>query len=102
MKKRGKRLSSSVLIVICLLASLALLGITNAASAVSTATITGRVTDTNDAVIAGAKVEATNIDTNITYAIETSNDGIYVFPNLSPGRYRVSVRKEGFRPITRQ
>src|SRR5947207_3363291 len=66
-----------------------------------TATVTGRVTDTSGGVIASAKVEATNVETNVPYAGETNADGLYSIPNLPPGNYRVVVQKFAFRTIVK-
>src|SRR5262245_476429 len=65
------------------------------------ASLTGRVTDPSGSVIVSATVEATNIDTNVTSLSETNSEGLFVIPNLSPGRYRVTVRKQGFQAIVK-
>jgi len=66
-----------------------------------TATLTGRVTDTSGAVIAGVTVEATNVETNLTYPGMTNEEGLYNIPNLPPGTYRVIVQKFAFRTIVK-
>src|SRR5262245_3402295 len=66
-----------------------------------TATLTGRVTDTSSAVIAGVKVEATNVETNVTFPGETNAEGLYTIPNLPHGTYRVIVQKFAFRTIVK-
>src|SRR5499426_244508 len=66
-----------------------------------TATLTGRVTDTSGAVIVGVKVEATNVETNVTFPGETNAEGLYTIPNLPPGTYRVIVQKFAFRTIVK-
>jgi hypothetical protein len=66
-----------------------------------TATLAGRVVDPNREVVTGAKVEATNEETNVTVSAETSADGRFVLPNLPTGRYRVTVQKEGFQTIVK-
>jgi hypothetical protein len=66
-----------------------------------TATLTGRVTDTSGGVIAGVKVEATNVDTNVTFPGETNEEGLYNIPNLPPGVYRVVVQKFAFRRVVK-
>lgn len=67
----------------------------------TSATITGRVTDSQGLVVPGAQVQATNILTNISYASETNEDGLYRISNLPPGEYRVIVQKEGFASIAK-
>ena len=66
-----------------------------------TATLTGRVTDTTGAVIAGVKVEATNVETNVMFPGETNAEGLYNIPNLPPGTYRVIVQKFAFRTVVK-
>ncbi len=66
-----------------------------------TATLTGRVTDVSGGVISGVKVEATNVETNVTLPGETNGEGLYNIPNLPPGTYRVIVGKFAFRTIVK-
>ena len=61
------------------------------AQAGAAASITGRVTDPAGAVIPGAAVVAVNIATGISNSTQTTSDGIYSFPNLTPGDYNVRV-----------
>src|SRR5262245_15343545 len=73
--------------------------VTNPLLAGPTATLTGRVTDTTGSVIAGVKVEATNVETNVVFPGETNQEGLYNIPNLPPGMYRVIVQKFAFRTV---
>src|SRR5215472_16711873 len=66
-----------------------------------TATLTGLLTDPSGGVIAGVKVEVTNVDTNVTFPSETNAEGLYNIPNLPPGTYRVIVSKFAFRTIVK-
>jgi hypothetical protein len=66
-----------------------------------TATLTGRVTDPSGAIIAGVKVEATNVETNVMFSGETNAEGRYHIPDLPPGTYRVIVRKFAFQTIVK-
>src|SRR6516164_8410694 len=66
-----------------------------------TATLTGRVTDPSGAVMAGVKVEAKNVETNVTYPGETNEQGLYNIPNLPPGTYRVTLQKSAFQTIVK-
>ncbi len=65
------------------------------------ATLSGRVTDANGAVIVGARVEATNTDMNVSTTTQSNREGLYVIPGLIPGHYRLTVTKEGFKTITK-
>ena len=62
----------------------------------TTGEISGVVTDPNNAVVQGANVTATNLDTNLSRTATTGDDGIYAFQLLPPGRYRVSATASGF------
>ena len=61
------------------------------------ATIQGLVTDAKRAVIPEASVTATNTETNVQRTAITGEAGIYVIPNLPPGRYLVQVVLPGFK-----
>ena len=58
--------------------------------------IEGLVTDQSGGVIANASVTLTNVDTNIRTIRQTSGTGLYVFDNVDPGNYSVSVELAGF------
>jgi carboxypeptidase family protein len=66
------------------------------------ATVTGRVTDPINAMIAGAEVEVTNLYTNIRYTGQTNREGSFVIPSLPPGPYRIEVKKSGFKTVVRE
>jgi hypothetical protein len=65
------------------------------------ATITGFVTDPAKALIAGAKVDVINMDTNIHYTATSNQEGSYTVPNLPPGPYRIEVEKPGFKTVVK-
>ncbi|MBI2688958.1 MAG: TonB-dependent receptor [Acidobacteria bacterium] len=67
----------------------------------STATLQGLISDSSGAAVPGAEVAITNSATNITRRFTTSDSGLYSFPLLPPGTYRVEVIKSGFKPATR-
>lgn len=62
-------------------------------------TISGVVRDPSSAVIVGAQVIIVNDATSVRYETETNSEGIYVAPNLLPGRYRIQVSKIGFKTL---
>src|SRR2546427_7942429 len=66
-----------------------------------TGTILGVVKDSSGAVIPGASVTITNIDTSLTRTGASTEDGSYRFPALPVGHYRLEVTKEGFSALTR-
>jgi hypothetical protein len=55
------------------------------------------VNDPSGAVITSATLQATNQDTNVTQSTRTNSVGLYTFPRLTPGRYRISVKSSGFK-----
>jgi Carboxypeptidase regulatory-like domain/TonB dependent receptor/TonB-dependent Receptor Plug Domain len=59
-------------------------------------TILGTVTDSQGAVVAGAKITAHNIATGLDRSTETSADGSYAIPELPIGSYKVTVSQSGF------
>jgi outer membrane receptor protein involved in Fe transport len=69
---------------------------------VRTAQLTGSVTDASAALIVGAEIRVSNADTGVVQETETNDAGLFVLPNLEPGRYSVLVRKEGFRASERK
>jgi len=71
------------------------------AFAISTATLTGRVTDSIGGVLVDAEVLATNLDINAAFPAKTNKLGLYRLPLLPSGNYRVIVRKYGFRTIVK-
>jgi Carboxypeptidase regulatory-like domain len=70
-----------------------------AAGQANRASITGTVTDTSGAVMAGVDVAARNVDTNVETTSVTNGDGIYLVPNLAPGTYALTFRRDGFKEI---
>src|SRR5215831_14656547 len=58
--------------------------------------IQGTVADPTTALIPGARIVATNLDTGVSREATTSEEGVYRIPSLSPGAYKVSASKEGF------
>lgn len=65
------------------------------------ATLSGTVSDPSGAVVANAVVQATNEETNVAQSTRTNSAGLYSFPNLAPGRYRLAVKNAGFRESVR-
>jgi len=59
-------------------------------------TIVGVVTDPSGAAVGGANVAIKNVDTGVERNISTNTDGLYVAPNLLPGKYEVRVDATGF------
>ncbi|HYZ83170.1 MAG TPA: TonB-dependent receptor [Bryobacteraceae bacterium] len=66
------------------------------------ATVTGRVLDATGAGVAGAKITATNNQTNVTAEATTTEAGDYTIPFLTPGTYTVRVEAPGFKSSLRE
>jgi hypothetical protein len=62
-----------------------------------TASISGTVTDPSGAVVAGASVTATNVETGIATSLTTNAQGFYSFQSLPLGNYTISVQQSGFK-----
>jgi hypothetical protein len=61
--------------------------------------ITGNVVDSQNAVLPGAEVSATHVDTGVVRETVTDSSGGFLFNDLRPGLYRVSISLVGFRPV---
>ncbi len=66
----------------------------------NTGTVLGTVTDSTGAVVPAAEVQLVGSDTSETRRFQTNQAGQYSFPNLPPGRYRVTVSHPGFATAT--
>lgn len=76
---------------------LAFLALTAACFAqTNTGSITGRIYDAAKGSIPAARVTITNLATNTQAIVTASEDGNYSAASLLPGRYKVTVEKEGF------
>src|SRR5918911_1107469 len=79
------------------LVSVLLLFTMSAFAQTTTGTIRGTVTDQAGAAVAGATVVAKNQATGVsTNEFKTTGEGIYVIPNLIPGKYDITVSSPGF------
>jgi hypothetical protein len=94
-----KKIISAILV--CLLTTF-LNPFAHAQTQITTGVIQGNVLDEQGAVVAGALVEAQNPETNFTKKLETGADGRFVFLQLQPGRYLVTVTKQGFTTVIQE
>jgi hypothetical protein len=60
-------------------------------------TITGIVADSSGAVVSGATVQVTNVETNVTTVWKTNGAGVYNATSLNPGIYNVHAEAKGFK-----
>ncbi len=64
-----------------------------------TATISGLITDSSGASIVGAEIQLRSVERGTFSDSRTNASGIYVLSGVSPGRYHLSVRKDGFKQV---
>lgn len=64
--------------------------------------ITGVVQDASNAIIPGAQVTLTNIDTGLVLQSKANNSGTYVFSPIKIGNYTVSATAPGFETTSQQ
>jgi hypothetical protein len=63
---------------------------------ITSGTIQGTVLDANNAAVPGALVTLRNTATNLTRDLATDEDGRFAALQLPPGRYTLTVSKQGF------
>ena len=85
--------TACVLLFVCLLASAPVLAQS------STGTVSGRLVDPSGAAIAGAEVRLINEATKDSRRAASNNDGDFVFLDVAPGTFTVSVQVTGFKRL---
>src|SRR6202167_1381584 len=90
------KLRSRVLRDLLMLALVLLAAIWSARAQSTFGSMRGTVADAAGAVIPGATVTAQSLDENGSRQTTTSNDGDFVFENLTAGHYKVTVHHDGF------
>src|SRR5262249_6709588 len=65
-----------------------------------TGSISGAITDWSSAVIPGVMVRAVNMDSGLTFDGRTDARGVYEFPNVKAGTYKLDVSLPGFKTET--
>lgn len=66
------------------------------------ATLSGRVVDPNGRAIAGAEVELRNPQTGAVLFAQTNDEGLYIIPEIPPGRYELKVSRVGFQSLVKK
>ena len=64
-----------------------------------TAQVTGRITDQAGAIVPGAQITVTNLATSVSRETVSNSEGYFTLPLLPPANYRVTIKKEGFKPV---
>ena len=66
------------------------------------ASLEGEIRDASGGAIAGATVTVTNLDMGYQQTQTASPMGLYKFSQLPPGRYKISVQRDGFATFEQQ
>ncbi|MHB1630300.1 MAG: TonB-dependent receptor domain-containing protein, partial [Bacilli bacterium] len=65
-----------------------------------TGAVRGTVTDPSGAVVPGAKVTATNVETGVATSTTSNRTGLYNFQFLSVGHYTITATAKGFSTVS--
>jgi hypothetical protein len=84
-------------IVVLVALSLALVWCIPAMGQVIKGSISGTVTDPQNAVVSGATVKATHSDTGAVYTTTSDSSGLFRFNLIPAGNYKVEVSSQGFK-----
>ena len=98
----GIRLLNYVFVCAFLLTAVSLCPRNLYAAQAGQAELTGTVTDETKAVVTGARVTLTEVETNQSFSAGTGESGVYIFTNLKPGHYDVAAEAPGFKKVIRQ
>jgi len=64
-----------------------------------TATVSGQIVDPSGLNITGAQVKLVDIDRGTSTSVATNSAGLYTFPSVRPGRYRMEIMAAGFKVV---
>jgi len=96
---KGLRLTQNVFLWAMSFVVLVAVGVSRLSAQAVTANISGSVTDSSGAVIAGATVVVTNTATGVTTTLTSNDQGRYNAPDLVVGPYEVRASKSGFQTV---
>ncbi len=94
----GDRFRRFAAILVAFATCVAFSGLASAQS--TSASVSGRITDSSGAALEGAEVILTNVDTEALQRTISNGEGFYSFPNVAPGNYLMSVHKQSFRSVS--
>src|SRR5262245_14805059 len=86
-----------VLLVVALACLVTLVPSAMFAQSAGTGTVAGTVTDPSGRAVVGATVTMSDITTNTARTATTNETGRYIFANVEPGTYNVTINATGFR-----
>jgi len=95
MKSSSYRSVLALAVVLCLL-------LAPAAAQDYRARIQGLVTDSTQAVVAGASVTLLNVNTGVRAVRQSNEAGLYLFDYVEPGSYTVTIEVAGFSKFTQE
>src|ERR1700685_959954 len=84
------------LCVVCLAVFMTMTATPAWTQSTATGTVSGQVTDSTNAVIAGVQIKLVDTATKDTLSTTTNGAGRYVYLNVPPGTYNLSFNKPGF------
>jgi len=85
---RGEALAARVVVFLVLLAA--------ACWSQSFTSLNGNIVDQSGAAVPGAVVEITNLETASQRSVVADNLGLFAFPQVAPGRYKLTAKAAGF------
>ena len=59
----------------------------------------GKIVDSSQGGVSDASITIVDEDTGFRRAAQSETGGAYAIGSLAPGSYKITVRKEGFRPV---
>ncbi len=92
--------SATIIILLALVCFFSLAA--RAQQTITSATLSGRVEDTNGAAIGGARLTIKNLDSNQQQTTASDEAGRYRFLYLAVGSYQLTIEHAGFTSITEQ
>ncbi|MBI1354304.1 MAG: hypothetical protein GC160_08155 [Acidobacteria bacterium] len=86
----------------CAVLALSLAWLVPQAYSQASSQLTGQVVDATGAVVPGAEISVSNVETGAERSTLSGEQGDYTIPALPPGLYSIAVNKEGFRAVVRE
>lgn len=93
---------SYIRIIVLIVALVTAARVAVAQETINNASVGGRVTDAQGAVVPDAAVTARQIETGITSSVATDTNGRFRFPYLRVGSYEIGVTQPGFADASRR
>src|SRR5438874_13766811 len=82
-----------------LFAAIGVFAVTELAHGQGLSSINGSVTDPSGAIVPGARITATEVDTTLSRETVTGPNGLYTISGLRPTRYSLAASAAGFRQV---